>query len=145
GHCEAFAGAMVLLTRAAGIPSRAVTGFKGGTWNAFENYFMVRYSDAHAWVEIFNGEGDWVRFDPTPGATAVPGAAPVESMAASVAAVDSSFAAYLDSLRMLWYRRIVSFDQSSQFELLGAFKEMWANFQPKQWMADLKRFLQAWL
>ncbi len=144
GHCEAFAGAMVLLTRAAGIPSRAVTGFKGGSWNTYENYYMVRYSDAHAWVEIFDGSGEWVRFDPTPGATA-PADAPVESMAESVSAVDSSFAAYVDSLRMLWYRRIVSFDQNTQFELIGTLKEFWANLQPRKWLDDLKTFLLAWL
>ena len=34
GHCEFFAGAFVLLSRTAGYPARAVTGFKGGTWNA---------------------------------------------------------------------------------------------------------------
>ncbi|MDV7397569.1 transglutaminase-like domain-containing protein, partial [Arthrospira platensis SPKY1] len=33
GHCEFFAGAMVLLARAADIPARVVVGFHGGDWN----------------------------------------------------------------------------------------------------------------
>src|SRR5690606_9408881 len=49
GHCEFFSAAFILLSRTAGHPARAITGFKGGTWNSFENYYMVRNSDAHAW------------------------------------------------------------------------------------------------
>ncbi|MGA3007469.1 MAG: DUF3488 and transglutaminase-like domain-containing protein, partial [Opitutaceae bacterium] len=55
GHCELFAGALVMLARAADFPARVVAGFKGGDWNAFENYLMVRNSDAHAWCEVYDG------------------------------------------------------------------------------------------
>lgn len=144
GHCEAFAGAMILLCRSVGIPARVVTGFKGGSWNTYENYFMVRYSDAHAWVEIFDGKEDWVRFDPTPGSTAS-SSAPVESMATSVGAIDSSFAAYLDSIRMLWYRRIVNFDQSSQSDLIASIKNFGVNLNPREWIKDLKETMSAWM
>ena len=48
GHCELFAGSFVLLARAQNIPARVVTGFRGGTWNAYSNNFTVRNSDAHA-------------------------------------------------------------------------------------------------
>ncbi len=63
GHCELFAGALVMeLERAAGHPARVVAGFKGGDWNAFENYLMVRNSDAHAWCEVYDGTaGAWQR------------------------------------------------------------------------------------
>jgi len=113
GHCEFFAAAFTLLARTAGHHVRVVTGFKGGTWNGYENYFIVRQSDAHAWCEIFDGEGAWVRVDPTPGAGGL-ATRPDPLAQAVVATADRSTAAYLDSLRMLWYRRIVNFDQRSQ-------------------------------
>jgi hypothetical protein len=35
---------------------------------------------------------------------------------------DRSLSAYFDSLRMIWYRRIVSFDERSQREVVGSLK-----------------------
>jgi protein-glutamine gamma-glutamyltransferase len=118
GHCEYFSAALVLLCRSAGIPARVVTGFHGGNWNGFENYFMVKNSDAHAWVEVFDGEAYWVRIDPTPGGNQKivnlnEAAVHVDSF------VDSSVTAYLDSLRILWYRRVVNFDNEDQVELVN--------------------------
>lgn len=118
GHCEYFSAALVLLCRSAGIPARVVTGFHGGSWNGFENYFMVKNTEAHAWVEIFDGDAYWVRMDPTPGGTREildlnQAAMRVDSF------VDSSVPAYLDSLRVLWYRRVVNFDNEDQVELVN--------------------------
>jgi len=123
GHCEFFAAAFTLLGRTVGHPVRVVTGFKGGTWNGFENYFMVRHSDAHAWCEIHDGEGAWLRVDPTPGAG---GLAADHSLLAQPQAVrgDRSTAAYLDSMRMLWYRRIVNFDQRSQRNVADSLRQV---------------------
>ncbi len=52
GHCEYFAGALALLLRAVGIPSRIVVGYacypsKDGSAT------IVRQSDAHSWVEAY--------------------------------------------------------------------------------------------
>ncbi|MCS6857811.1 MAG: DUF3488 and transglutaminase-like domain-containing protein, partial [Sandaracinaceae bacterium] len=69
GHCEYFASATALLLRAAQIPSRVVTGFRGGHYNPYGQYYGVRASDAHAWVEAYLGEEGWVVLDPTPPAT----------------------------------------------------------------------------
>ena len=52
GHCELFASAMVVMLRAIGVPAREVTGFVGGTYNRFGGYYVVRQSEAHAWVEV---------------------------------------------------------------------------------------------
>jgi hypothetical protein len=71
GFCEHFSSAFVFLMRAAGIPSRVVTGYQGGELNPVDNIITVRQSDAHAWAEVFLGERGWVRVDPT--AAAVPG------------------------------------------------------------------------
>jgi hypothetical protein len=115
GFCEHFAAALTVLCRAAGHPARVVAGFHGGTLNAFENYFMVKNSDAHAWAEVFDGEGTWFRADPTPGENAVPGAA---EAAAVRQEQDSSWSARFDSLRVLWYRRIVNFDSRQQVQMI---------------------------
>ena len=65
GFCEHYASAFTVLMRAAGIPSRVVTGYQGGYWNKFGNYLLVRYSDAHAWSEVWLAGRGWVRIDPT--------------------------------------------------------------------------------
>lgn len=122
GHCELFAGSLVLLARTAGIPARLVTGFKGGTWNAFSNNFTLRNSDAHAWCELYDAAAlGWRRADPTPGASE---AAADEAADAAVRArrIDRSWTARFDSLRVFWYRRIVNFDQRTQLETLKAMK-----------------------
>ena len=65
GFCEHFAGAFTLLMRAAGVPSRVVTGYQGGEVNPLNNELIVRQADAHAWSEIWVKEEGWVRIDPT--------------------------------------------------------------------------------
>ncbi|NZA26914.1 DUF3488 domain-containing transglutaminase family protein [Luteimonas sp. SJ-92] len=65
GFCEHYSSAFVVLMRAAGIPARVVTGYVGGYYNRFGDYWVVRRMDAHAWAEVwFEGRG-WVRVDPT--------------------------------------------------------------------------------
>ena len=67
GSCEAFASAMTVLLRAAGVPARLVTGYTSGTYNIFTGYYEVRNSDAHAWVEVYTPGAGWIEFEPTPG------------------------------------------------------------------------------
>ena len=55
--------------RAAGIPSRIVTGYLGGEINPVGNYMIVRQADAHAWTEVQTGPLRWTTIDPTPPAT----------------------------------------------------------------------------
>jgi hypothetical protein len=125
-----FTAAFTLLARAAGYPTRAVTGFKGGDWNAYEDYFMVRNTHAHAWCEIYDGRTGWIRVDPTDGS------APVNAGAQSGAdesrlltqRSDRTWRARLDAVRILWYRRIVSFDQRTQIALFVGLKETTGRF-----------------
>lgn len=65
GYCEHFAGSFVVLMRAAGIPARVVTGYVGGYRNPLGGYWIVRRSDAHAWVEVWLPGQGWTRVDPT--------------------------------------------------------------------------------
>lgn len=71
GFCEHFSSAFVFLMRAAGVPSRVVTGYQGGELNPFDGSLVVRQSDAHAWAEVWLAGRGWVRVDPT--ALAAPG------------------------------------------------------------------------
>lgn len=65
GYCQHFAGAMALMARLLGIPSRVAVGFTSGRLEA--GSWTITDHDAHAWVEVwFPGYG-WVPFDPTPG------------------------------------------------------------------------------
>lgn len=65
GHCELFAASMALLARAQGIPTRVVSGYRGGDFNKVGGYTIVRERNAHTWVEAWV-DGHWVMFDPTP-------------------------------------------------------------------------------
>jgi len=124
GHCEYFAGAFTLLMRAAGIPTRVVVGFMGGTWNDFEDYFVVRNRHAHAWNEFFDGQV-WQRLDPTPGNEFAAATREDEGTAGRMMERERDFHAWADSLRILWYRRIVSFDESDQAQLASQITDWW--------------------
>ena len=57
--------AMATALRAANIPANVIIGYQGGEWNAFGQYYRIRQSDAHAWVEAEIEPGQWLRLDPT--------------------------------------------------------------------------------
>lgn len=65
GFCEHFAAAFVVLSRAAGLPARVVTGYQGGERNPVDDTWVIRQSDAHAWTEVWLAQRGWVRVDPT--------------------------------------------------------------------------------
>ncbi|MEM1181460.1 MAG: transglutaminaseTgpA domain-containing protein [Acidobacteriota bacterium] len=66
GQCELFAASMVLMLRSQGIPARFVSGFLGAEFNTLEGTYVVRHSNAHAWVEAYTPERGWRVYDPTP-------------------------------------------------------------------------------
>lgn len=65
GFCEHYAGAFVVLMRAASIPARVVAGYQGISFNPVGNYYIVYQRDAHAWAEVWLDGRGWVRIDPT--------------------------------------------------------------------------------
>jgi hypothetical protein len=74
GYCEHFAASFSAIMRHLGIPTRVVSGYRGGTWNPISSSYRVDEDDAHAWSEFWSEtERRWVRVDPT---RYVPGAAP---------------------------------------------------------------------
>ena len=78
GYCQQFSGAMALLLRMAGVPTRVVTGFTSGSLDTKTREYVVRDLDAHSWVEVWYGGIGWVTFDPTP-ASAPPRSQPDEA------------------------------------------------------------------
>lgn len=63
-HCEVFAATMTLMMRSQGIPARYVNGFVC-VEQSWSGYYVIRVRDAHAWVEIWDGQA-WRSLDPTP-------------------------------------------------------------------------------
>ena len=67
GYCQHYAGAMTLMLRLLGIPSRVAVGFTSGTYDKDDKEWVVSDSNAHAWVEVYFPRFGWIPFDPTPG------------------------------------------------------------------------------
>ncbi len=65
GYCDYYASAMVVLSRAAGIPARLAIGYASGTYNLNSKRFLVTQADAHSWVEVYFPGIGWVPFEPT--------------------------------------------------------------------------------
>jgi hypothetical protein len=108
GHCEYFAPGMVALMTALDVPARIVGGFYGGKLNPLTGYFVVRREDAHAWVEVYDGNG-WRTYDPTPPALR-PGNAQSGLIRAYAAALN-------DSINYFWDRYILTFGLVDQVTL----------------------------
>jgi hypothetical protein len=149
GHCELFAGALVILARAAGVPARLVTGFKGGSWNPLSGGIRVLNSDAHAWCEVWDDKvASWVRVDPTPGAVLIASALPaVAGSGMTTITDDNSWAARFDGMRIFWYRRVVNFDSSSQVSLLRTSKDVVQSkaVEARAWLEGTAASLMSWL
>lgn len=105
GHCEYFASAMAVMLRTLKIPSRVVTGFKTDEFNDVTSQYVVRASDAHAWVEAyFPGQG-WVAFDPTPPSNVYGRQG------------WSRLSMYTDAMASFWREWVVNYDVAHQYSL----------------------------
>lgn len=65
GHCEYYASALALMLRSIGIPTRVISGFKGGEQKYLTHQFEVQQRYAHSWVEAFL-DNRWQTLDATP-------------------------------------------------------------------------------
>ena len=138
GFCGHYASAFVTMMRAAGVPSRVVTGYQGGEWNPVREYFLVRQSDAHAWAEVWIDGKGWTRVDPT--AVVAPdrlrrGVYDLMPDAMTTAQRFMRDSPWLADVRMRWdavndwwNERFVRFDLSTQMDLLT-----WLGFDARDW------------
>jgi transglutaminase-like putative cysteine protease len=65
GYCDYYATAMVVLARAAGLPSRLVIGYASGAYDAINERYVVTEANAHSWVEVYFAGHGWIEFEPT--------------------------------------------------------------------------------
>ncbi|MBO8171682.1 MAG: hypothetical protein H0Z33_07325 [Bacillaceae bacterium] len=72
GYCDHFSSAMVVLSRAAGVPARWVKGFTAGELTGIDNAtdmqaYEIKNLNAHSWVEVYIAGYGWIPFEPTKG------------------------------------------------------------------------------
>lgn len=110
GHCEYYASALVLMLRAAGIPARLITGYKGGLYDSSSGTLAIEQRFAHAWVEAWIGGRTWVTFDGTP----------VESrddIIAAVGANRSLLSSLSSTLSGMWTQNVINISLDRQEEV----------------------------
>jgi transglutaminase-like putative cysteine protease len=104
GHCERFASTLALLLRMENIPSRVVIGYLPRRRGGKDNWYTVRFNDAHAWTEAYFEDIGWMTLDATPAATLS----------------DSGWllSDWWDTVDLAWNLHVVNFDASAQRFLL---------------------------
>lgn len=116
GFCGHYASAFSALMWAAGVPTRVVSGYQGGTWVVPLNgasYMELRQSDAHAWSEVWLGSGGWQRVDPSAWARGGGGRS-----GATASGGWRWLQRQWGGLDMAWSRWWLGFDQTQQEALL---------------------------
>lgn len=134
GFCEHYAGAYVVLMRAAGVPARVVTGYQGGEINPVDGYLTVRQSDAHAWAEIWIDGRGWLRVDPTAAVApsrverGIGAALPAGEPLPALVRLDSDWLMQLQHLRYrweavnnAWNQWVLGYNSERQREVLARF------------------------
>jgi transglutaminase-like putative cysteine protease len=106
GHCELFAASAALLLRLAGTPARVVTGYRPGR-RGHGGVLIVKESDAHAWVEVWDERERWIFLDPTPARAPASGAREL---------LGSAF----DAAEGLWFRWVLNYRLNDAEAFTGA-------------------------
>lgn len=129
GHCEYFASAMTLMLRTQGIPARIVNGFQMGEYSEISDFYTVRQSDAHSWVEVYFPKHGWVAFDPTP--------------SAGLNQYDNNWLATMrhfgESLEMFWLESVIGFGANEQASLVFRMHRTFSSYQ-----SDISSTLTDW-
>lgn len=163
GHCQFFAAGMVALMRTQGIHSRIVVGYHPKEFNTIGEYFSVRQSDAHAWVEGFfshedlvgteyekwltDSEAYWVRFDPTPGSFEQDGGI-IEQQGQTLDYVQKVWKDYVSEGQKLEgensiYAPVAENSENAYEELIASFNQVRENIRQGRWW-DLRGVGFAW-
>lgn len=118
GSCEHFASALAVMLRGCGIPSRVVTGFIVHEFNQAGGYFIIRASDAHAWVEYFS-MGAWKTCEATP-----------QSLGAS-----GRVSSFIDAIRFAWIRWVIRYSLNDQIHIATTLSSATREFELKVGLA----------
>lgn len=111
GSCTHFAVAMANALRANNIPANIVTGYLGGQWNIYGNYYTISSDNAHAWVEA-KVNGQWIYIDPTLKIENIESDAEsvaFRNLSNSKASFFNEVAAYLDNINTLISFKILNY------------------------------------
>ena len=113
GHCEYYASALTLMCRAIGIPARVITGYIASDFNEVTGQYVVRESNAHAWVEAEIAPNLWRPFDGTPPDDFHDLHIPDPGFWRSIAKL-------YESVEILWGRAVVGYDSDVRQQIVGA-------------------------
>ncbi len=111
GHCEYFASALAGMCRSVGINARVVAGYLANEFDPERGVYVVRESDAHAWVEVDTGPGGWQIMDATPVAM---------SRTVQQPGTMERMRRFMAGITDFWNARVVTFDARRQESLLGS-------------------------
>jgi hypothetical protein len=123
GHCEYFASAMVALCQSVGIDARIVAGYLATEFNGVTNAYIVRESNAHAWVEVELEPGRWTTMDPSPPDVIARLHRPAGGLLARIRHV-------YEAMEFTWVNAVVTFDEKKRSGLVGS---------GEGWSAPLRR------
>src|SRR5207244_3094757 len=119
-------------------PSRIATGFQTGYFNEVSGMYVVRASDAHAWVEAWIEGRGWMAFDPTP------------SDGGSGGGLLARINMYLDATDSAWQQWVAEYDLGHQAALAAKFEgalRAWnsgALASNTNWQARMAAAAKAW-
>ncbi len=112
GHCEYYASALALMSRSVGIPARVITGYVATDYNPVTGQYLVRQSNAHAWIEAEIAPGAWRTFDGTPPSDFHSIHVPDPGMMHSISRM-------YESIEFFWVRTVVGYDAGSRQRIMG--------------------------
>ncbi len=132
GYCEYFATSMALLLRSEGIPCRVAAGYMTEDYNPFQDYYRIRQSNAHTWVEVYlPGTDDWLLVDPTPGGRAQTGSSSTWQWLRDIA----------DAIKYRWDIYVVGLGLGDQYRMARRARQSTA--EAGRSLARLPSYLQA--
>lgn len=113
GHCEYYASALTLMSRALGINARVITGYVAAEYNEVSGSYVVRQSNAHAWVEAQIAPDTWRTFDGTPQAD-------FHQLHEPEPTIFRNITQLYDAIQQAWVNLVVDYDADSRARLMGS-------------------------
>ena len=118
GHCEYYSTSLAVMLRTLGVPTRNVTGFLGGRYNAYGSYYAISQGDAHSWVEVWLPARGWVVLDPTPSGRDAFG--PGGGWLATLRQI-------FDAIETRWADDVVGYDLRSQISIVRQLRDLFGD------------------